>query len=126
MYTNSENVAYYATRSILYVFATGYLIFAYNTGLYEANVRVFGSVYFRAMGRLTYVAALFGPVMFFMFAFGAQKAVYLTYYGIIHIHFGLLISMYLSALLIYLMIEYPFKKIRAEILKALDTPKATN
>jgi len=124
LYTNSQNAAYYATRGVVYTVATGILLFCYNTGMYEANVRVFSSVYFRVLGRLTYIATLFGPVIFFMFSFGAYKAIYITYYGIVHIHCGLLISMYLSAILIYLLIEYPFQKVRAEILQALETPRS--
>lgn len=105
------SVAFYTVQRI--AFSIGYSL--HILCIFIGNSRklnmILGSVYFRALGKLSFVAAMFAPAVGFYLIFSMQAPIRLTYMNSMFLYFGTYLLIMIGSFLFYLCLEYPLKKV---------------
>ena len=106
-----KNYVYFALIRPAYVTGCMLIFIAMVTGNFNSGMRCLRNVYFRALGKVSFESALVSPMVITLAYQGQEYPMYLTVFGGVAFGMGNILSILLVSIPIYLMIEYPIKRL---------------
>lgn len=80
-------------------------------GQFNSGNRALRNDVFRAMGKLSFIAALIHPFVILYFYSAPEKGLFLTFSGVFYLGIGNILCELTLSFLIFLVIEFPLKQI---------------
>jgi hypothetical protein len=87
------------------------LLFTIFLGHFNSGLRTLKNTYFRAFGKLTFLAAITSPVIVNLMYCGKEDAIYLTNPTVMNIGAGNILCVALAAFPLFLLVEFPMQRL---------------
>ena len=107
----TENAIFFMLTRPAYVVGTWMILFVFFTGGFTFGKAFMGRAIFRVLGKLAFEAALITPLMIQLIYSQLQDGLFIQFNKVLELGFGNIICVMTASLLLYLMYEFPFKRI---------------
>eukprot|EP00347_Sterkiella_histriomuscorum_P012674 403367660 len=125
-WSGAISITYYTVQRLAFSIAYSLHILCIFIGNSTKINMFLGSVYLRSLGKLSFVAAMIGPIVGFYLTFSMEKSIWLSYINSVFLDFGTYFFVMIVSLVVYLCVEYPLKKVlRITILDWIVQKKQT-
>ncbi|CDW75759.1 UNKNOWN [Stylonychia lemnae] len=106
-----ENAMYFGFNRPAYMIGIILIYSAVVLGHFEGPRKLLNHDIIRAIGKLTYAIGLLCPIIINLALLGQESAYYLAFWSVIYLCIGNLVVLLICSFLVYLMIEYPCKRL---------------
>ena len=110
-WTMTENAVYFMLTRPAYVLGTWMILFVFFTGGFTFGKAFMSRAIFRVLGKLSFEAALITPLMIQLIYSQLANGLFIQFNKVLELGFGNIICVMTASIILYIMFEFPFKRI---------------
>lgn len=110
-WSQAENVASFILMRPLYVFGIWLILFVFFTGGFTFGKAFLARTIFRVLGKLAFESALITPLMVQLIYSQLPNGLFVQFNKVLELGIGNVVCVMFASILLYLIFEYPFKRI---------------
>lgn len=110
-WTMTENVVYFTMTRITYALGIHMILFVFFTGGFTFGKVFLGRPIFRVLGKLSFESALITPMMVQLIYSQLPNGLFVQFNKVLELGLGNVVCVMVAALGLYLLFEFPFKRI---------------
>ena len=110
-WTMTENIISFMLMRPLYVIGTWLILFIFFTGGFTFGKAFMGRAIFRVLGKLAFESALITPLMVQLIYSQLPNGLFVQFNKVLELGLGNVVCVMVAAIMLYLMFEYPFKRL---------------